>query len=140
MASDAPAGPILVVDDDPFIRDVLAELLAEEGYPVSTADDGAEALRFVSGIQPSLILLDMDMPVVDGREFAQRYRRMPGPHAPVVVLTAASDARGAAAEIGAQGHLAKPFQVAALLQLIARLGARRAGGPGSRVAEAGRNG
>jgi CheY-like chemotaxis protein len=124
MAMDK--GAILVVDDDPFIRDVLAELLEEEGYAVATADDGAEALRLVATSRPSLILLDMDMPVVDGREFARRYRQQPGPHAPIAVITAAYDARIAAADIGAQGHLAKPFQVTALLQLITRLGARRA--------------
>jgi CheY-like chemotaxis protein len=129
------SGPILVVDDDPFIRDVLAELLAEEGYPVATAADGAEALRFVAATRPSLILLDMDMPVVDGREFAERYRAAPGPHAPVAVVTAAYDARIAAAEIGAQGHLAKPFQVAALFQLIDRLGVPRPDDTGRELAE-----
>lgn len=127
MATDV--APILVVDDDPYIREVLAELLEEEGYPVATADDGAEALRFVACTRPSLILLDMDMPVVDGREFARRYRELPGPHAPIAVVTAAYDARIAAADIGAQGHLSKPFQVAALLQLVARLRASRKAEP-----------
>ena len=128
-------GPILVVDDDPFIRDVIAELLAEEGYPVATAADGAEALRFVVATRPSLVLLDMDMPVVDGREFAERYRAMDGAHAPIAVVTAAYDARVAAERIGAQGHLAKPFQVAALFQLIDRLGVPRPGDADRALAE-----
>lgn len=117
--------PVLVVDDDPFIREVVAELLDEEGFAVATADDGAEALRFVATVVPSVILLDMDMPIVDGREFAARYREMPGPRAPIVVITAAYDARLAAEEIGAQGHLAKPFQVDALVSMVRRLGGRR---------------
>lgn len=127
--------PILVVDDDPFIRDVLAELLAEEGYPVATAADGAEALRFVAATRPSLVLLDLDMPVVDGREFAERYRATDGPHAPIAVVTAAYDARVAADQIGAQGHLAKPFQVAALFHLIDRLGVPRPGDADRELAE-----
>lgn len=116
--------PVLVVDDDPYIREVVAELLDEEGYSVATADDGAEALRFVAAMPPSVILLDMDMPVVDGPEFAARYREMPGPHAPIVVITAAYDARVAAERIGAQAHLAKPFHVDALCRLVARLSGR----------------
>ena len=116
---------MLVVDDDPFIREVVAELLEEEGFAVATADDGSEALRFVSTAAPSVILLDMDMPIVDGREFARRYRGLPGPHAPIVVITAAYDARTAAEEIGAQAHLGKPFQVDALVRMVRRLGGRQ---------------
>lgn len=121
---EGEARPILVVDDDPFIREVVVELLDEEGFAVVTADDGAEALRFVAGAEPSVILLDMDMPIIDGREFALRYHAMPGRHAPIVVITAAYDARLAAEEIGAAGHLGKPFQVDALLSLVRRLRAR----------------
>jgi CheY-like chemotaxis protein len=58
------------------------------------------------------------MPVMDGWEFARRYRARPEPHAPIVVLTAARDAADRAAEIQADGHLGKPFDVDDLLTLV----------------------
>ena len=58
------------------------------------------------------------MPVLDGWEFARRYRAGPGPHAPIVVLTAARDAQAQAGEIGADGYLGKPFNVNELLRLV----------------------
>src|SRR5579884_4262761 len=71
--------PILIVDDDPFIRDVVQAILESEGYPVATAEDGAVALRLVAASRPGLVLLDVDMPVVDGPTFARAYRAMEGP-------------------------------------------------------------
>jgi CheY-like chemotaxis protein len=62
----------------------------------------------------------MKMPVVDGWGFARAYRAQPGPHAPIVVFTAAVDARRRAAEIGAEGYLAKPFNLDDLRALVSR--------------------
>ena len=109
---------ILVVDDDSDIRDLIEIVLAGEGYDVRTAADGVAALEVVEQSPPKLILLDMRMPVLDGWEFARRYRAGPGPHAPIVVLTAARDAAARAAEIGADGYLGKPFNVVELVQLV----------------------
>ena len=109
---------ILIVDDDSDIRDLIEIVLAGEGYDVRTAADGVAALEVVEQSPPKLILLDMRMPVLDGWEFARRYRAGPGPHAPIVVLTAARDAAARAAEIGADGYLGKPFNVVELVQLV----------------------
>jgi urea transport system substrate-binding protein len=113
-------GPILVVDDDESILRVVAEILDFEGYPVKTAADGAAALRAVEQARPSLVLLDMRMPVVDGWGFAQRLRER-GVQLPIVVMTAAQDARRWAEEIGAAGYLAKPFELPELLDVVERL-------------------
>lgn len=111
-------GAILAVDDDRAIRDFVQMALEEEGYGVLLAGDGAEALELLEGTRPDLILLDMRMPRVNGYQFAEAYREMPGPHAPIVVLTAANDAAGAASEIGANGYLAKPFDLEDLLRIV----------------------
>ena len=129
---------VLVVDDDEAILEFIGEALADEGYEVLTALNGEEALALAVGSnpRPDLILLDMRMPVMDGWDFARAYHDLPGPHAPIVVITAARDAATAAEEIGAAGYLAKPFSLQELLDLVGRFagsGARRAQGeePGS---------
>jgi two-component system, chemotaxis family, chemotaxis protein CheY len=111
---------VLVVDDDDSIRDFVVLALAEEGYEVLTAPDGRVALDTAAARPPALILLDMRMPVMDGWAFASAYRALPPPHAPIAVLTAARDAARYAAEIEADAHLAKPFGLAELSQLVAR--------------------
>ena len=73
--------PILVVDDDEAILSAVESTLADEGYPVVTAPDGAAALDVVERQQPTAILLDMKMPVMDGWAFARAYRQQPGPRA-----------------------------------------------------------
>ena len=112
--------PILVVDDDPNILDVVSELLDMEGYRVTTAANGAEALRVVEQQLPSLVLLDMRMPVLDGWGFAKELRAR-GVKLPILVMTAAQNARVWAEEIGAQGYVAKPFEVPALLDAVEKL-------------------
>ena len=82
-----------------------------------TAENGAEALAVVDGEE--LILLDMRMPVVDGWAFAKQFRAS-GKRVPIVVMTAAENARRWAEEIGATGYIAKPFDVNELLQTIER--------------------
>src|ERR671936_1540746 len=107
---------VLVVDDEPEIRDVVAMLLGSEGYRVTTAANGAVALERVGREPFDLVLLDMRMPVMDGWSFARAYRSQPGPHAPIVVLTAAQDAAERAAQIDADGYLGKPFDLDDLLE------------------------
>ncbi len=109
---------ILVVEDDDSIRDLVDLVLSGAGYEVLTATDGAAALQVVGTTRPDLVLLDMRMPIMDGWEFARRYRARPEPHAPIVVLTAARDAANRAAEIHANGYLGKPFDVDELLALV----------------------
>jgi two-component system chemotaxis response regulator CheY len=111
--------PILVVDDDPEILAMLRDFLESEGLSVRTASNGEEALDALATTTPSLILLDMRMPVLDGWGFAERYRAGAFGY-PIVVMTAAESARRWAEEIGATGYIAKPFDVDELLQTIER--------------------
>ena len=113
---------VLVVDDDESIRELVEMALSSEGHMVMTAPHGAAALEVIARTPPDVILLDMKMPVMDGWELARRYRAMPGPHAPIVVVTAAADAAGraadVAADVAADGHLPKPFDLDDLLRVV----------------------
>jgi CheY-like chemotaxis protein len=108
----------LVVEDEPEIRDFVSMVLDSQGYRVSTAANGALALEEVDREPVDLILLDMRMPVMDGWRFARAYRAASGPHAPIVVLTAAQDAAARAAQINAEGYLGKPFDLDDLLRVV----------------------
>jgi len=110
---------ILIVDDDPEIRAMLEITLADEGYEVLSAPDGAAALALLEHHRPGLILLDMRMPVMDGWAFARAYAARPGPHAPLLVMTAAVDATRWAREVEACASVAKPFDLNRLLEKIA---------------------
>jgi CheY-like chemotaxis protein len=112
--------PILVVDDDPAIRELIEQALGDEGYAVLTAEHGAAALQIVASTTPAVILLDMRMPVMDGWTFARQYRAAYQPAAPIVVCTAARDAGERAAQIGADGTLPKPFKLDDLLDTVER--------------------
>jgi two-component system chemotaxis response regulator CheY len=63
--------------------------------------------------------MDLRMPVMDGWSFARAYRERPGPHAPIIVLTALAEAAETAAEVGANGHVGKPFELAEVLTIVA---------------------
>lgn len=109
---------ILVIEDEPSIRTLLRTLLLDEGYRVETASDGLDALRQL-GCGPDLILLDLQMPVMDGYEFLGRLRTTTGHGAtPVVVVTANLNGRTVD---GVQGLLRKPFEVATLLGQVSDL-------------------
>ena len=115
---------ILVVDDDESIRQFIAMALGDRGYEIFTAEHGRAALERIATTPPDLILLDMRMPVMDGWAFAQAYRKAPGPHAPVVVLTAARDAEQYANQIAADAFLPKPFDLRSLHEVVAGFMAR----------------
>jgi len=112
-----PERPILVVDDDPTILATVSEVLDMEGYDVVTATNGAEALVAIDQSVPSLVLLDMRMPVLDGWGFMRAVRAR-GLTLTVVVMTAAADARRWGREIGAEGVLAKPFDIDELVRAV----------------------
>lgn len=117
--NELPRHPrILVVDDDPDILDALAEILENEGYQVDRARNGQEALEHLAADKPDLILLDLMMPVMDGWEFARRVGEQPDCRPPIVVLSADRNVGAKAKEIGAVGFLAKPFELAELLQIV----------------------
>jgi EAL domain-containing protein (putative c-di-GMP-specific phosphodiesterase class I) len=112
---------VLVVDDDDHIRQMTSCALELGGYDVVTAANGLAALGRLQRRPASVIVLDMMMPIMDGRGFSEAYRELPGPHAPIVVLTAASDPAACAAQVGAADYLAKPFDVDDLLASVGRL-------------------
>jgi two-component system chemotaxis response regulator CheY len=124
---------VLVVDDDYVIRSCVADTLALEGYSVATAANGQLALATLQGMRaeglppPGVILLDMRMPVLDGWHFAEAYRSTPGPHAPIVVVTAAHDADKRGVAIGAEAVLEKPFDIDRLIEIVQRCANRRGG-------------
>jgi CheY-like chemotaxis protein len=116
-------GPVLVVDDDPGLRDLINWGLSDLGYRVATAENGATALEAVRQEAPSLILLDMRMPIMDGWSFARQYQALPGPHAPIIVITAARDAAAWADEVKAAAYLGKPFELDELARTVERYSA-----------------
>ena len=117
----APA-TILVVEDDDDLRNLLAVVLAGEGFSVRTAPDGHEALADIAAHgMPGLILLDMRMPRMSGPEFARALERQYPARAPVIAITAAADPREAAAQVNALDWLSKPFEVPQLLAAVARV-------------------
>jgi CheY-like chemotaxis protein len=115
-----PAGcEVLVVDDDPSILATVSDILQDEGIAVTTATNGQEALRILEQVKPWVVLLDMRMPIMDGWGFARAARER-GEEVPILVMTAAQDARRWAAEIQANGFLSKPFDLGDLLDSVER--------------------
>jgi two-component system response regulator MprA len=110
---------VLVVDDDPAVRDSLARTLRFEGHDVETAADGREALSAVAAREPDAMILDVSMPVLDGLHACQQLRA-DGILVPVLMLTARDGVgdRVAGLDAGADDYLVKPF---ALQELLARL-------------------
>jgi two-component system, chemotaxis family, chemotaxis protein CheY len=112
---------VLIVDDDPAIRETLAMLLDSEGYRVQTATNGQEALDQVAQETPALVLLDMQLPIMDGWEFARAVSPKRNGGLRILVMTAGAHAFQAAVATQADGYLAKPFDLANLLAEVHRL-------------------
>ena len=108
---------VLVVDDDPGIRGMVKLALRSEGYEVATAANGAEALAAIDRRPPAAMLLDIRMPVLDGRQVARRLREQ-GRWVPTVVMTAEEAAEQECREIGADGCLPKPFSLDDLYEVL----------------------
>lgn len=112
---------ILIADDDPSILYLVADILRDEGYAIELARNGREALDVIAQRdEPALIILDMRMPVIDGWEFASMLRAQQI-DPPILVMTAARNAREWAEEIHAVGYLAKPFDLDDFLREVHRL-------------------
>ncbi|WP_068270301.1 response regulator transcription factor [Aldersonia kunmingensis] len=121
---------VLVVDDDKDVLTSLQRGLRLSGFEVTTADDGASALRSVNEQAPDAIVLDMNMPVLDGVGVVTALRAM-GNDVPICVLSARSsvDDRIAGLESGADDYLVKPFVLAELVARLRALLRRRANPP-----------
>ncbi len=135
LPSHAPSGPILVVEDDPDIRDAMTAILESEGYEVVGAAEGHEALDRLRGhlegpARPRVILLDLMMPVMDGFEF--RVQQLQDPELadiPVIVFSSGGDLHRKVSPLAADGWLAKPIDIPKLLELVRT----RCGGESSRL-------
>jgi CheY-like chemotaxis protein len=122
-----PAGNVLIVEDDPHTRQMLAALLATEGFHAVPAEDGLEALHVLRTVTrrapdtPCLVLLDLSMPRLGGNEFRRAQLEDPRlARVPVAVVSGATDAEQWARTLGAVAVLTKPIDFEALLDVVRR--------------------
>jgi CheY-like chemotaxis protein len=113
------SGRVLVIEDEPNIRDTIEVLISIEGCEVRGVPDGVHALEVLQDWAPDLILLDLSLPVLSGPAFISAYHQTPGPHAPIVLMTGRDIPAAEATSMGAAGVLAKPFDVTDLLDVVA---------------------
>jgi CheY-like chemotaxis protein len=113
-------GAVLIVEDEADIRDSLAEILVMEGYEVVTAENGSHGLAVATRVRPTLILLDLLMPEMDGWAFRAHQRCDPAlATIPVVIMSAVDNIRREASALGAD-YLVKPIVLAALINAVER--------------------
>jgi signal transduction histidine kinase/ActR/RegA family two-component response regulator len=115
------ARDILIVEDDEDVLDGVAHILRAEGYRVTCASDGRQALAWLEHEQPAMMLLDLGMPVMNGPELLRELRASGAPLAfPVVLLSADDQLPRKAEELGVRDYMEKPLQIDTLLALVAR--------------------
>ncbi len=125
----AAAHPILIIDDDPDLLEMLAAVLEEAGYTVAAVPSGREALQWMRaaeavGEPPALILLDLALPGMSGAQVAAALRQQRGGQvSPIIVISADQSAQRRGRELGATFTLTKPFEVEGLLKLVRQLAA-----------------
>lgn len=115
---------ILVVEDDPFIREVIATALGEEGFPVDVVEDGARAWRYLASHRPSMAIVDIALPGMDGLTLCRELRaRETDDHLPVIMVSAMTSPSvvKAARDAGADLFLDKPFDLGDLLSYVHEL-------------------
>ena len=123
MQSAPPTHPgtqplVLIVDDEAVLLGCLELVLLDAGYRILTAEHGVTALRVLSRESPDAIVLDLQMPLMDGLTFAREYALLPGEHAPIILLTASDSGHAAAQQIGAAALIEKPFDIDALVHAL----------------------
>lgn len=109
---------VLIVEDDDASARAIAELLELEGYVVRRARNGADAIEVLRSFTPDVVLVDLQLPVMDGRSFVELYRRRVRPAATVILMSGRSDGRAIAQAVGAEGFVAKPLEMDVLLRTI----------------------
>jgi DNA-binding response OmpR family regulator len=122
-----PEATVLIVDDEPLVREILSRYLTREGFVVETASDGREALRLWHAEPPDLVLLDLMLPELSGLEVFRRARETA--NTPVIMLTAKGEEsdRLVGLEVGADDYVTKPFsprEVVARVRAVLRRSAR----------------
>jgi chemosensory pili system protein ChpA (sensor histidine kinase/response regulator) len=126
-AAAAATPTIMVVDDSLTVRKITGRLLAREGYQVVTAKDGVDALEQLGDVIPDVMLVDIEMPRMDGFDLTRNVRAAPHTrHIPIIMITSriADKHRNYAMEIGVNHYVGKPYDEGELLSLIATLIAR----------------
>jgi CheY-like chemotaxis protein len=124
MSATFSNAPILLVEDDDQLREALTLLLEDEGYVVSGARDGVQALRRLATTEPTpaVILLDLMMPNMNGFRFREEQLKVPAyASIPVVALTAGRHTEQLERQIRADAFVSKPFNLPHLLKLIERM-------------------
>jgi DNA-binding response OmpR family regulator len=111
-------GAVLVVEDDPPMRQLIRWVLEDEGIPVETAADGQQALEQARRRRPALVVLDMNLPFVDGDGVASGLRGFPGNTPPILVITGDGRPVEKARRVGAFAMLEKPFEVDDLISAV----------------------
>ncbi len=109
---------VLVVEDDSDLRQTIQWMLEDEGFLVETAADGREALDRAAQRKPSLVILDMGLPIIDGNGVAAGLRSTYGDNVTILTMTADGRAAEKAQRIGAIGYLSKPFDLDALVNAV----------------------
>ena len=117
-AQDEQGSRILLVEDDEFVRQTILWTLEEEGIDTAVAADGLSAISHLETSRPTLMLLDIGLPGVDGFGVADRLRTLYGSEVPVVVLTADGRAAEKARRVGAVAYLHKPFEIGDLIRVV----------------------
>lgn len=117
--------PILVVDDDPHVLQMIQWVLEDDGFEVQTAADGQEALAQARQHRPALVILDIGLPLLDGSRVAAELHALYGTAVPLVLITADGHTAHKARQIGAAAFLRKPFEIADLLQAVRHILARQ---------------
>ena len=126
----------MVVDDDDGLCETIRDILHDD-YAVASVPHGAAALELVRAHEPVLILLDLRMPVMDGWSFVENYRRTTVAPAAIVLMSGDPDLPSIAKQLGADGHLTKPFDLDALHAFVAvHVLGRAAGVPRAAVVQA----
>jgi two-component system, chemotaxis family, chemotaxis protein CheY len=119
MAQYLDTDRILIIEDDELTREGLSELLQAEGYKVSAAAGGFEAMYLLERDRPAVILLDLIMGIMSGREFRQRQVADPRfAHIPVILISGTPDLSQQAEQLGVGRYLPKPFEPRQLLALV----------------------
>jgi chemosensory pili system protein ChpA (sensor histidine kinase/response regulator) len=111
----------MIVDDSLTVRKVTSRLLQREGFDVVTAKDGVDALQALEDQMPDVILLDIEMPRMDGFEFTKTMKADPkNAHIPIIMITSrtAEKHRNRAAELGVDLYIGKPYQEEELLRTL----------------------
>ena len=114
---------VLVVDDEPDLRELYAVNLKEAGHEVLTAANGAEGLGLLKGTNPDVILVDLMMPVMDGYEFLHHLRKMPEHRGTPAIVVSAVATGAFSRKLGASGFVAKPFDADELVSVVERCAA-----------------